>query len=264
MHISDLYILLVEPSTVQSKFIIQHLEDAGVGSIQGVATGQEALQAIAKDKPDLVISSMYFADMTGIDLVTSIRSNEQTDNIPFMLISSESSFNMLEPIRQAGVIAILPKPFTDADLNRALNATIHYIDPGELNLDYFEVENLNVLVVDDSKLAQKNICNVIKQMGVNQSNITTATNGKEAIELLESTEYDLVITDLNMPVMDGNELIEYVRHQSSQPYVPVLMVTSESNQARLQQLQQAGVSAICDKPFEAENVKGLLSTILDG
>ena len=88
MNISDLYILLVEPSTVQSKFIIQHLEDAGVGSIQGVSTGQEALDAIAKDAPDLVISSMYFADMTGIDLVTSIRSNEHTDSIPFMLISS--------------------------------------------------------------------------------------------------------------------------------------------------------------------------------
>ena len=57
MNISDLYILLVEPSTVQSKFIIQHLEEAGVGSIQGVSTGQEALDAIAKDVPDLVISS---------------------------------------------------------------------------------------------------------------------------------------------------------------------------------------------------------------
>ena len=263
MNISDLYILLVEPSTVQSKFIIQHLEEAGVGSINGVSTGQDALDSIAKDKPDLVISSMYFADMTGIDLVSAIRGNNATDSVPFMLISSETSFNMLEPIRQAGVIAILPKPFTPADLERALHATIHYIEPGELNLEYFEVENLNVLVVDDSRLAQKNICNVIKQMGVNESLITTALNGKEAIELLEQTEYDLVITDLNMPVMDGNELIEYIRHQSSQPYVPVLMVTSESNKARLQQMQQAGVSAICDKPFEAENVKGLLSKILD-
>ena len=114
MNISDLYILLVEPSNVQSKFIIQHLEEAGVGSITGVSSGDEALEMIAKDKPDLVISSMYFSDMTGIDLVTAIRENQATDEIPFMLISSEQSFRMLEPIRQAGVIAILPKPFSDA------------------------------------------------------------------------------------------------------------------------------------------------------
>ena len=263
MNISDLYILLVEPSNVQSKFIIQHLEEAGVGSITGVSSGHEALEMIAKDKPDLVISSMYFSDMTGIDLVTAIRENQATDEIPFMLISSEQSFRMLEPIRQAGVIAILPKPFSDADLQRALNTTIHYIEPGELDLEYFDVENLNVLIVDDSLLAQKNIRNVIHQMGVRDNNITTALNGKEAIMRMSEQQFDLIITDLNMPVMDGNELIDYIRHQSAQPYVPVLMVTSESDKARLEHLQQAGVSAICDKPFEPENVKSLLSKILD-
>ena len=263
MNISDLYILLVEPSNVQRKYIIQHLEQAGVGSITGVSSGTEALEVIAKDKPDLVISSMYFSDMTGIDIVTAIREDQNTDSIPFMLISSEQSFRMLEPVRQAGVIAILPKPFTKEDLQRALNATIHYIDPGELDLEYFDVENLNVLVVDDSRLAQKNICNVIRQMGVNDANVTTALNGKEAIASMDDKQFDLVITDLNMPVMDGNELIDYIRHESAQPYVPVLMVTSESNKARLEHLQQAGVSAICDKPFEPENVKGLLSKILD-
>jgi two-component system chemotaxis response regulator CheY len=180
-----------------------------------------------------------------------------------MLISSEQSFRMLEPIRQAGVIAILPKPFSDTDLQRALNTTIHYIEPGELDLEYFDVENLNVLIVDDSLLAQKNIRNVIHQMGVRDNNITTALNGKEAIARMSEEQFDLIITDLNMPVMDGNELIDYIRHQSGQPYVPVLMVTSESDKARLEHLQQAGVSAICDKPFEPENVKSLLSKILD-
>lgn len=263
LSISDLYILLVEPSTTQSKYIIQHLEDAGVGAIKGVSTGNEALQSISIDKPDLVISSMYFADMTGIDLVETIREDHDTDSIPFMLISSEQSFRMLEPIRQAGVIAMLPKPFTDEDLIRALKSTVHYIDPGELELDLFNVDSLTVLVVDDSRLSQKNIINVIKQMGVDEDNIVTALNGKEALEIFEETEFDLVITDLNMPVMDGNEMIEYIRNESARPYVPILMVTSESNQARLEHIQQAGVSAICDKPFDAANVKNLLSNIID-
>jgi len=263
LSINDLYILLVEPSSTQSKYIVQQLESAGVGSIKSVSTGTDALDIISRDKPDLVISTMYFTDMTGIDLVKSIRGNSESDDIPFMLISSESSFHMLEPIRQAGVIAILPKPFTNEDLNRALKSTIHYIDPGELELELFDVENLRVLVVDDSKLSQKNICNVITQMGVILENIVTAENGKEALAHFEAIEFDLVITDLNMPVMDGNELIEFIRNESENPSVPILMVTSESNKATLEHVQQAGVSAICDKPFEPGNVKNLLSVILN-
>ncbi len=263
LEFGDLYILLVEPSTTQRKYIMQQLQDAGVASINGLVSGDEAIQSIKKDPPDLVISSMYFPDMTGIDLVTAIRKDPDTDDIPFMLISSESSYRMLEPIRQAGVIAILPKPFSDEDLNRALISTINYIDPGELELELYDVENLRVLVVDDSNLSRKHICHVIEQMGISESNIVLAKDGKDALEKFSEIEFDLVITDLNMPVMDGNELIEHIRNESAHPYVPIMMVTSEENTATLEHVQQAGVSAICDKPFEPNNVKHLLARILN-
>jgi two-component system chemotaxis response regulator CheY len=262
-NITDLYILLIEPSTTQRKFIIQYLEEAGIGSIHGVVSGEEALTSMHSDLPDLVISTMYFSDMTGIDLVTTMREDSATEAVPFMLISSESSFRMLEPIRQAGVIAILPKPFTDADLRRALLATVAYIEPGELDLELYEVDNLKVLVVDDSKLARKYICNVIIEMGVLKENIVMAEDGKDALNKFGETDFDLVITDLNMPVMDGNELIEHIRNESAHPYVPIMMVTSESNNARLEHVQQAGVSAICDKPFEPAHVKQLLVSMLN-
>ena len=264
LEINDLYILLVEPSSTQRKYIIQHLQEAGIGVVNGVINGQEALEAMHKDKPDLVISTMYFDDMTGIDLVTKMREDAAIDSIPFMLISSESSFKMLEPIRQAGVIAILPKPFTDDDLVTALRATIDYIEPGDLELELYEVENLRVLVVDDSNLARQHICKVIGEMGIRDDNIVLAEDGKDALDKFADTEFDLIITDLNMPIMDGNELIEHIRNESAHPSIPIMMVTSESNNARLEQVQQAGVSALCDKPFEAGHVKQLLSRMMDG
>jgi len=263
LQISDLYILLIEPSSTQRKFIIHHLQDAGIGTVYGVVTGQEALESMKNDLPDLVISNMYFADMTGIDLVTKMREDPLTESIPFMLISSESNYKMLEPIRQAGVVAILPKPFSDEDLSRALIATVDYIEPGELELELYEVENIRVLVVDDSNLARKHICKVIGEMGVLQENIVLAVDGKDALNHFAEEEFDLVITDLNMPIMDGNELIEHIRTESAHPYVPIMMVTSDSDNARLEHVQQAGVSAICDKPFEAGNVKQLLARIMD-
>ena len=263
LEINDLYILLVEPSTTQQKYIIQHLQENGIGVVKGVESGEDALAAMHKDLPDLVISSMYYPDMTGIDLVTKMREDEKTESVPFMLISSESNLKMLEPIRQAGVIAILPKPFTDDDLLTALQATMDYIEPGELELELYEVENLRVLVVDDSNLARKYICTVISEMGIRAENIVLAEDGKDALDKFAESEFDLVITDLNMPVMDGNELIEHIRNDSEHPYVPIMMVTSETDNARLEHLQQAGVSALCDKPFEASHIKQLLSRLMN-
>jgi len=73
---------------------------------------------------------------------------------------------------------------------------------------------------------------------------------------------DLVVTDYNMPEMDGKALIDHIRHKSWQNSVPVLMVTSESDQGRLAAVEEAGVSGICDKPFEPAVVKALLLKIL--
>jgi two-component system chemotaxis response regulator CheY len=65
-----------------------------------------------------------------------------------------------------------------------------------------------------------------------------------------------------MPEMNGQELVDYIRNQSAQPGIPVLMVTSESNENRLAAVQKSGVSAICDKPFTTETIQGLLQQIL--
>jgi two-component system chemotaxis response regulator CheY len=101
---------------------------------------------------------------------------------------------------------------------------------------------------------------MLADLGVDK--IIEAVNGKEAVELLQSTTVDLVITDYNMPEMDGRELTEYIRTQSWQNTVPVLMVTSEQNQGRLAAVERAGVSAICDKPFEAGSIRKLISESL--
>ena len=70
------------------------------------------------------------------------------------------------------------------------------------------------------------------------------------------------MTDYNMPEMDGRELTEFIRTQSWQSTVPILMVSSESNQSRLSAVVQAGVSGVCDKPFEPAVVRGLLEKML--
>ena len=158
------------------------------------------------------------------------------------------------------MVAILPKPFSAKDLALALRTTLHHLNPEELELDESDVDDIKILLVDDSSLARKHIKRTLASMGLD--NIDEAVNGLEAVELLSNNLFDLVVTDYNMPEMDGRELSAYIREQSSQQSIPIIMVTSEHNDSRLAAVQQAGVSAICDKPFEPENVRQLIKQLI--
>ncbi len=258
--VSDLSVLLVEPSSTQQKFLLHHLQQAGIRRLDAVDSGQAALAWLGQHGLDLLISSFYLPDMTATELLHQIRTDPRHHNLPFMLVSSETSFRVLDPIRQAGVVAILPKPFTADDITRALKATLHYVEPDELHLASYDTKALRVLVVDDSAMARKHIQRVLRDMGM--ENITMAENGREGIEKFAAGTFDLVVTDYNMPEMDGQQLVAAIRNRTDGAYVPILMVTSEQDSARLDAVTQAGVSALCDKPFEPETVRSMLQSVL--
>ncbi len=260
LTLSDLDILIVEPSTVQSKIIHSHFQDAQVNNIDIVHNGAQALEYMSSSLPDLIVSALYLPDMTGTELVQTMRNTDTLEKIPFMLISSETSFEQIDPIRQAGVVAILPKPFAFTDLKRALFNTLDFINPSVCDAENMDFEEFHVLVVDDSMMARKHIRRVLEKMGITL--FSEAVNGKEAISVIENNFFDLIVTDYNMPEMDGRELTQYIREKSSQSSIPILMVTSENDDNRLSAVQQAGVSGICDKPFEPDTVKAYLKNIM--
>ena len=258
--IANLSILLVEPSDVQQKFIIKSLTECGVKNIETANSQAQTLALLENYQPDLVISSMYFSDGSADTLLQKIRSNPATDHQAFMLVSTERNKTYLEQLRQSGVLAILPKPFTSEAITRALKATLDIITEEEVELDHFDVTLLRVLVVDDSRFARKHIIRVLAGMGIPQP--VEAENGKQAIEQLNTQSFDLIVTDYNMPEMDGKELTETVRGSNTYSHIPILMVSSEANETHLTNIAQTGVDAICDKPFEPATVRELLFKIM--
>ena len=262
LSLSQLLVVIVEPSSTQRRIIGRALANNGITSLLECKTGADSLIQIATETPDLVISSMYLPDMTGTDLIHEIRNSDTYADTPFMLISSETRFRYLDPIRQAGVVGILPKPFSDSELRTALNATVDFMSDSDGSLDDIDVESLDVLVVDDSLLARKHISRVLHSLGIQK--IDHADDGVSALEMIEAHYYDFVVTDYNMPRMDGKELLEHIRQKSSQSSLPVLMVTSENNENRLAAVQQSGISAICDKPFEPRMVRDIVRKMING
>ena len=156
--------------------------------------------------------------------------------------------------------SILPKPFADEQLKRALYTTLNFLEPDRVNLQNHMVDDLSVLIVDDSLTARHYIKRTLNTLGI--SKISQAINGKEAIALIDENYFDLVVTDYNMPTMDGAELIRYIRDDSNQASIPVLMITSENDIERLAVVEQAGVSALCDKPFDLSTIRSLIQNIV--
>jgi two-component system chemotaxis response regulator CheY len=256
--LSELVVLLVEPSPTQHKIITHHLNHVGVSRIDWAQSARTALERLQAIPPDLVISAMHLPDMTGTELLETMRTDPALRDMPFMLISSETDMRYLLPLRQAGVVAILPKPYELEQLKRALYATVDFLEPDTTDFENLPVGETRVLVVDDSFTSRHHVMRLLNKLGIHD--IVEAENGKRAAELIDSEYFDFVVTDYNMPEMDGRELVEYIRTHSSQSSIPILMITSESDQSRLAAVEQCGISAICDKPFEAETIKRVLAT----
>jgi two-component system, chemotaxis family, chemotaxis protein CheY len=112
----------------------------------------------------------------------------------------------------------------------------------------------NVLVVDDSSVMRAIIIRTLNLSGLPIGEIFEAGNGQAALGVLESSWVDLALVDINMPVMNGEELIERMRANPAMADLPVIVVSTESSQTRINALQGKGIKFI-HKPFTPEKLK---------
>ncbi|MEC4672166.1 MAG: chemotaxis response regulator CheY [Nitrospirota bacterium] len=109
---------------------------------------------------------------------------------------------------------------------------------------------MKVLVVDDMSTMRRIVKNVLKQIGY--TSVQEAPDGQEALKKLKGGGFGLVVTDWNMPVMTGLELLKAIRADAELKILPVLMVTAEAQKENIIEAIQAGVSNYVVKPFTAE------------
>lgn len=120
---------------------------------------------------------------------------------------------------------------------------------------------IRVLVVDDFPTMRRIVKNLLKQIGF--EHIDEAENGHQALEKLKSGGYGLVITDWNMPVMEGIDLLRNIRKTEGIKDIPVLMVTAEAEKEKVIEAIKAGVDNYIVKPFTAEILKEKLEKVAD-
>ncbi len=120
----------------------------------------------------------------------------------------------------------------------------------------------NVLIVDDSKSMRKVIRKTLQLSGFQIGDCLEASNGREALDLLEGKWIDLILSDIHMPVLDGFGFIQSLRETDIYNDTPVVFVTTEASEDRLRQLIILGASGYIRKPFRPEEIRALLSRIM--
>ena len=118
-----------------------------------------------------------------------------------------------------------------------------------------------VLIVDDSATARMLIRRCVEIAGWADAEMKEAANGKEALNTLASWKADLVLSDLNMPEMDGEELLKAVRSDDSLRRVPLIVITSAGNEPKEAQLRRDGATAILGKPISPAVIADIIEKI---
>ena len=120
----------------------------------------------------------------------------------------------------------------------------------------------SILIVDDSLPMRSVIKRTFKAAGYANSQFHDAANGKEALELMKNSWIDIVVIDYNMPVMNGLEFIQTIKKEDLLKDIPVVVISTEGNAAKIKEFMDSGAAGYITKPFTPETIRDLIIQLL--
>lgn len=122
--------------------------------------------------------------------------------------------------------------------------------------------SFNVLIADDSSSMRAVIKKIITISGIKLNSCYESGNGKEALEKLKESRVDAIITGINMPEMNGLELLKALRQNSVYKDIPAIVVSTEGSAERMQEAMEAGAKGFIKKPFLPEDIRRVLYDVI--
>lgn len=116
---------------------------------------------------------------------------------------------------------------------------------------------INILIVDDSTTMRSMVARTLEMTGIPVGTLYQAANGREGLDLLDREWIDVVFVDINMPVMGGMEMIDAIRARPDGASLPIIVISTESSQTRIEEVQRKGVRFV-HKPFTPECVREVM------
>ncbi len=248
-------ILIIDTSTLFEHGLFALL-DNNLFEIKTVKSPDLALVKIIRWNPDLIITSIEVGNISGFDLCLIIKMMPDFAGVPIILFTSSDEKCIHKKAADAGADYYVKKdPKALATIKKISESLLHG-QPSAFQQEEWKRQIKNVLLVDDSSTMRKIIRNILISIGI--ANVVEAENGKDGLEKLAANKIDMIISDWNMPVMNGVEMIKRMRLNQSYNTLPIVMVSAEV-QEEIEKAMNLGINDYLRKPFNALDMKQLVA-----
>ena len=242
-------ILVVDDSAAMRSALVRTLRSLNP-VLDQAENGQAGLEKAVRNTYDLIITDVDMPVMDGFTLCGALKSNQEINGVPVIILSSHDKESDIEHGFEVGASAYVSKTNAQQQLPHVVESLLQKASLLKKRL---------VLVVDDSRI----IVNIIqKGLAKEGFSVLTAENGKIALEILAEHIPDLIISDLNMPVMDGLTLCRTLRISPKFSSIPFVAMSSESDRFRMRQMLQSGAATYIVKPFNVDQLIIMVEKLL--
>jgi adenylate cyclase len=242
-------ILLADDSPLIHRHTVPILEDEGY-EVRSAHDGAEAIALARQIAPDLVITDVEMPEVDGYGVCKALKADPATAHVPVLICSSLGEAADLERGFDAGADDYLVKPVLPEELSTRVRALVQGSLPASRE---------RVLVVDDSPAQRHYVADCLARQGFE---VVTADNGQTALERAQAVRPALIVSDYEMPVMTGFELVHALRRDPELRQIPVIMLTARDSKRDMAQMRAAGASAYLVKPFSQDKCIALVERTL--
>lgn len=276
--------VLIVDDNATNRETLQHQLESWDMRVEAASSGPEALGLLgsrARDDRsfDAVLLDMNMPEMDGIQLASAIRQTEILDAVPLLMLSSVSAIDAGDDRDTADIDAWLTKPVRQARLFDALSSHLARPRRPRKDMDRSETmqplvgsaatndnasSDLRILMAEDNPVNQMVAQGMLDELG---HTTTVAGNGREAFELFKEHEFDLVLMDCQMPVLDGFKATQLMRQWESQEdreATKIIAVTANALGGDRERCLAAGMDDYVSKPFTIENLGAAIASVMKG
>ncbi len=242
-------IILADDSPLIHRHTVPILEDDGY-DVVSANDGVEAVELARLHKPDLVITDVEMPRLDGYGVCKALKGDVATAHVPVLICSTLGEAADLERGFDAGADDYLVKPVIPEELSTRVRALVQGTLPGARE---------RVLVVDDSPAQRHYVADCLARQGFE---VATAEDGKVALKKAQAVKPALIVSDYEMPNMNGFELVHALRRDPELRNIPVIMLTARDSKRDMAQMRAAGASAYLVKPFSQDKCIALVERTL--